>query len=145
MSSEVFVVAYEGAQDDPGVLGYAMQRAAVEGATLLLVHVLEWSPYSFLTPEELEERHGRRAKEIERARSDVTGPALDKVKAAGIEAECVIRYGNVVELVVEEAGKAGAGMIFVGRSGSQSVAARVFGSVPMGLAQISPVPLVIVP
>jgi nucleotide-binding universal stress UspA family protein len=36
-------------------------------------------------------------------------------------------------------------MIFVGRAGSQSMAARVFGSVPIGLAQVAPVPTVIVP
>ena len=35
-------------------------------------------------------------------------------------------------------------MIFVGRAGT-SMAERVFGSVPIGLAQIAPVPTVIVP
>ncbi|MCR8549610.1 universal stress protein [Salipiger sp. P9] len=145
MSSEIFVVAYEGAPDDPGVLDYAITRAKAEDARLLLVHILEWSPYSFLTPQELEERHGRRKQELARAREVVMAPALQKAEAAGVTADGVIRYGQVVELIVEEAKKAEASVIFVGRSGSNSMAARVFGSVPLGLAQIAPVPTVIVP
>ena len=49
MSKEIFVVAYEGA-DDSTLLNYAIERARKEDATLHIVHVLEWSPYTFLTP-----------------------------------------------------------------------------------------------
>lgn len=145
MSSETFVVAYEGKDGDDGLLDYAIERARKDGASLLIVHILEWSPYKFLTPQELEERHGRRKEELARAQSAIIDPALAKVKAAGIEATGKLRYGSVVELIAEIAKEAGAAMIFVGRSGSSSVAARVFGSVPIGLAQIAPVPTVIVP
>lgn len=145
MSSETFIVAYEGDPDDPGVLDYAISRAKAEDASLLIVHILEWSPYSFLTPQELEERHGRRKQELARANEVVMAPALAKCKAAGVKADGCIRYGQVVELIVEETKKAGASVIFVGRAGSNSMAARVFGSVPLGLAQIAPVPTVIVP
>ncbi|EIE50125.1 universal stress protein [Salipiger aestuarii] len=145
MTSETYVVAFEGAPDDPGVLDFAIKQAKGDGASLLLVHVLEWSPYSFLTQEELAERHGRRKKELERANAIVMAPALAKADAAGVPATGVIRYGQVVELILEETRKAGATEIYVGRSGSQSVAARVFGSVTLGLAQLSPVPTVIVP
>ncbi|MBY6003995.1 universal stress protein [Salipiger bermudensis] len=145
MSSETFVVAYEGDPADPAVLDYAIIRAKAEGAKLLLVHVLEWSAYSFLTPQEVEERHGRRKKELSRANEVVMAPALQKCEAAGIAADGVIRYGQVVELILEETKKASASVIYVGRSGSQSMAARVFGSVTLGLAQLAPVPTVIVP
>ncbi|MBN9886161.1 universal stress protein [Salipiger abyssi] len=145
MSSETFVVAYEGDPEDPGVLDYAIARAKAEGARLLLVHILEWSPYSFLTPQELEERHGRRKQELARANETVMAPALAKCEAEGVTADGLIRYGQVVELIVEETKKAGASVIFVGRSGANAMAARVFGSVPLGLAQIAPVPTVIVP
>lgn len=109
------------------------------------MHVLEWSPYKFLTPQEVEERHGRRKQELARANEVVMAPALAQCEAAGIEAAGVIRYGQTVELIIEETRKSGATMIIVGRSGSQSMAARVFGSVPIGLAQVAPVPTVIVP
>ena len=89
--------------------------------------------------------HGRRKQELARAHEIVLAPALEKARASGVEASGIIRYGQVVELVVEETAKAGGTVIFVGRSGSQSMAARVFGSVPLGLAQVAPVPTVIVP
>ncbi|WP_417718644.1 universal stress protein [Salipiger sp.] len=145
MSTETFVVAYEGGSGDDGLLDYAIERAGKEGAALLLVHILEWSPYTFLTPQEVEERHARRKEELSRAEEATMAPALAKCAAAGVEARCKIRYGSVVELIVETTREAGATMIFVGRAGSQSMASRIFGSVPIGLAQVAPVPTVIVP
>ncbi|MBY6154989.1 universal stress protein [Vannielia litorea] len=145
MSSETFIVAYEGEKGDTPTLDYAIERAKKDGANLLVVHILEWSPYSFLTPDELEERHGRRKQEMARAKEIVLDPAVAKVKAAGLEASAELRYGSVVDKIVEIATEKSASMIFVGRAGSQSMAARVFGSVPIGLAQVAPVPTVIVP
>jgi len=145
MTTETFVVAYEGGDGDSSLIDYAIERAKKDGAQLLLVHILEWSPYSFLTPQELEERKQRRAEELERAKSAVLDPAMEKVKAAGIAVDCRLKFGNVVELIAEIADQEDAAMIFVGRAGSQSMAARVFGSVPIGLAQVAPVPTVIVP
>jgi len=145
MTTEKFVVAYEGSDGDTTLLDYAIERAKKDGTSLVLVHILEWSPYSFLTPQELEERKARRTEEMDRAKSAVLEPAMEKVRAAGVEVECQLRYGSVVELVCEIAKKEGAAMIFVGRAGSSSMASRVFGSVPIGLAQVAPVPTVIVP
>ncbi|WP_010140571.1 universal stress protein [Oceanicola sp. S124] len=145
MSQELFVVAYEGDDDSGSLLDYAIARATKEGAALHIVHVLEWSPYSFLTPQEVEERHARRKEELARAKSAIIDPAVEKASAAGVTATGEMRYGQVVELIAEIARTKSAAMIFVGRSGSNSVAARVFGSVPLGLAQIAPVPTVIVP
>ena len=145
MTTETFVVAYEGADDSSNVLAYAIARAQKDGALLHLVHVLEWSPYTFLTPQEIEERTTRRKQEMARAQEAIIDPALSKVRAAGLEATGEIRFGQVVEIISETASKMGAEMIVVGRSGSNSVAARVFGSVPLGLAQIASVPTVIVP
>ena len=93
----------------------------------------------------LEERKQRRSEELDRAKSALLDQALEKVKAAGVEVDCRIKFGSVVELIAEIASKENASMIFVGRAGSQSMAARVFGSVPIGLAQVAPVPTVIVP
>ncbi len=145
MSQEIFVVAYEREGDSSSVLTYAAERARKDGATIHVVHVLEWSPYTFLTQEEVEERTTRRKEEMTRAKEAIIDPALDKLRAAGVEATGEIRFGQVVEIISESATRIGASMIFVGRAGSNSVAARVFGSVPIGLAQIATVPTVIVP
>lgn len=144
MTGEIFIVAYEGDDDSGAVLAYAMERALKAGASLLIMHVLEWSPYKFLTPTELEERHSRRKQEMARAQSAIIDPALEKARAAGVPAEGRMTYGNVVELLCKAARDKGAAQIFVGRSGG-GFGNRVFGSVTIGLAETSPVPVVIVP
>ncbi|WP_118132925.1 universal stress protein [Oceanicella sp. SM1341] len=143
MTQETFVVAFAG--DDMNVVDYAAERAAKAGAKLHLVHVLEWSPYSFLTPEELEQRHVRRRNELARAQGAVIDPVLKTLAEREIPASGEIRYGSVVDLVIDTAKSTGATMIFVGRTTSSSMSARVFGTVSLGLAQAAPVPTVIVP
>lgn len=145
MTTETFIVAYEGDDGSGRLLNYAIERAKRDSARLKIVHVLEWSPYKFLTPDELEERHARRREEMERAQKAIIDPAIKTAQAAGIEAEGEMRYGAVVDLIADIAKKSGASMIFVGRSGGNSIAARIFGSVPLGLAQVAPVPVIIVP
>lgn len=144
MTQETFVVAYEGADDSVSTLDYAIERAKRANARLLIMHVLEWSPYSFLTQTELEERHLRRKQEIDRAKSAIIDPAVAKAKAEGVEAEGKMTYGSVVELICSTAQEAGATQVFVGRSGG-SLSSRLFGSVTIGLAAAATVPVVIVP
>ena len=67
------------------------------------------------------------------------------MRAAGVTAAGEIRYGSVVEVITDTAKKTGAAMICVGSEGGNALGARVFGSVPLGLAQLAPVPTVIVP
>ena len=46
-------------------IDYAAVWANAVAAPLVVVHVIEWSPYSFNTPMENEERHRRRVAKIE--------------------------------------------------------------------------------
>ncbi len=144
MSQESYVVAYEG--EDRSVLDFAIERARRNSASLHLVHILEWSPYSFLTPQELAERHKQRNQEMARAETAIMNPAVAHAKAEGVaNVTSELRYGSVADLLADIAKQRNATFIFVGRSGGGSIAARVFGSVPIALAQISTVPVVIVP
>jgi len=141
MAQEVFVVAYDGT--DQHVVDFAVDRALKEDAQLLIVHVLEWSPYSFLTTEELAERHKTRQQELTRANETIMKPILEKARQAGARVDGDVRYGHVVDVICSIAKERSATMIFVGRSSSLST--RVFGSAASGLAQSAPVPTVIVP
>ena len=145
MAQATYVIAYEGDEDGTRVLDFAIRQAKAADAKLLIIHVLEWSPYQFLTPEEVEERHGRRKQEIGRAQKVILDPAMERANKAGVEAEARLPHGSVVPLVDKAAREAGASMIFVGRSGASSLGARIFGSVPLGLAQIATIPTVIIP
>ncbi len=140
-----FVVAYDGSDAARRALDHAVALALGSGAEIVLAHVLEWSPYSFLTAEELAERHKRRNEELERARTAVVAPALKVVTASGLTVETDIRYGHVAETLVAIAEEAGAAQIIIGRTGQSTMVSRLFGSVAGTLAQIAPVPVTIVP
>ena len=57
------VIGLDGHSSGGRALTYATQLASLIGeCELLVVYVIEWSPYSFQTPEENAERHKRREK-----------------------------------------------------------------------------------
>lgn len=124
---------------------YALQQAEHAGAELKILHVLEWSPYSFLTQEELAERHQKRNEELHRAREAICEPALKALGETKVSVATEVRHGNVPEVLAQYADETGASEIFVGRHGGGQLAARVFGSVPNALIQISKIPVTIVP
>lgn len=139
------VVAYDGSEAGRRAVDYAALAAERDAATLVVAHVLEWSPYSFLSAEELAERHRRRAEEVARARTAVVDPVLQDLSARGVSAEAEIRYGHVAETLCSIASDLAAAAIVVGRTGATGMTARLFGSVAVSLAQIAPVPVTIVP
>jgi nucleotide-binding universal stress UspA family protein len=143
--SKKFLVACDGSPASGRALKLAIEQAKMCGGSILLAHVLEWSPYSFLTPEELEERHKRRNEEIKRAETALIEPLAEDVRGEGIEVESVIRYGHVNETLVDIAEKEAVSQMFIGRTGHSSLSKIVFGSVASAMAQIAPVPCTVVP
>ena len=140
-----FLVAIDGSGAGARALAFAHDRAQREGGSLLLVHVLEWSPYTFLTKQELAERHARRNQELTRAEAAIISPLAAQYLGKGVEIETAIKYGHVTETICKVAVDTGATQIVTGRTGASGVKARVFGSVAGMLAQIAPVPCTIVP
>lgn len=142
--ADIFIVGFDGTASAKRAVQHAASQAKASGGTVHIVHVLEWSPYSFLTPEELSERHKRRKEELARAES-IVQPLADQLKADGTDASCEVRYGHAGELLCEIAEKMKAREIVVGRVGTTSIAARLMGSLALTLVQASPVPVTIVP
>jgi len=140
-----YVVACDGSASSQRALEFAIDQARGNGASVLIAHVLEWSPYSFLTPEELEERHKRRGEELARAKTALIDPLLAAVSTDGVEVDSVVKYGHVAETLTAIATEVGAAQLFIGRTGESSLAVRMFGSVAGTLAQIAPIPCTIVP
>ncbi|GGH26673.1 Nucleotide-binding universal stress protein, UspA family [Cribrihabitans marinus] len=141
-----FVVGYDGSTASRRALDFALERAEASGAEVLVAHILEWSPYSFLTPNELEERHMRRKEELARAESALIAPLKSELEASPVPVETTLKYGNVADTLCALAKDSGATQIFIGRKGEGGgFAARVFGSVAGTLAQCAPVPCTIVP
>lgn len=143
--SNKYLVACDGSPASARALQFAINQAKSDGASILIAHVLEWSPYSFLTPEEIEERHARRTDELKRAQMAVVDPLVSSATNEGIQADSVIRYGHVTETLAGIAAKEAVSQMFIGRTGYSNLATRVFGSVAGTMAQIAPVPCTIVP
>ncbi|MEZ5752587.1 MAG: universal stress protein [Paracoccaceae bacterium] len=139
------VVAVDGSDAGRRAVAHAAELASGAGASLVIAHILEWSPYSFLTQEELAERHKRREQELARAETALVSPLIAELAAKGLSARAAIRYGHVAETLVEIAKAEGASQIVTGRTGAGGLSARLFGSVAGTLAQIAPVPVTIVP
>jgi len=140
-----FVVGYDGSEGARRALDFAIERAAAQGGSVVIAHVLEWSPYSFLTPNELEERHTRRKEELERAETALMAPIVKEVSGKGAEIETAIKYGKIADVLCGIAKDMGASQMFIGRNGHSQMGARVFGSVASVLVQTAPVPCTVVP
>lgn len=142
---DVFVAAFDGSEAGRRAVEFALSRARACGGRLVVVHVLEWSPYSFLTPEEVAERHRRRQQELDRAQAAILDPLVKEIGGQGVPVETEVRFGHIAETLATVARERGATQLFVGRTGASSVMSRIFGATVGTLAQISPVPCTIVP
>lgn len=143
--SETFVVAVDGSPGSERALQRAIAMGKDLGAKLVLAHVIEWSAFSFHTPEELAERHKRREEELDRANEVVLGPSEKIVKDAGLSCETVVLHGHPAETLIKIASDKNAEIIFAGRKGQSKMGALLFGSVAGSLVQISPVAVTVVP
>lgn len=139
------VVGYDGCDSAKAALSFAADLARALGSDIVVAHVLEWSPYSFLTPTELEERHKRRGEELARAEAAILAPALESLKDSGLTISTALKYGGIAATLGDIATDEGASQIIIGRNGEPGLSSRVFGSVAVSLAQSAPVPVTIVP
>ena len=142
---DIYIVAYDGSDASRRTAQFAAERAKLAHAHLHLVYVLEWSPYSFLTQEELAERHQRRAQELERATQFVLTPMAQELTAAGYTVSSEVRYGNVAKTIHEIAGEKNAKIIYIAKSNDSGLASRLLGNVPGTLIQIANIPVAVVP
>lgn len=143
--TDVWLVGIDGSEGGRKAADFAAGRAKTVGATLIVVYVIEWSPYTFNTPEENEERHQRREEEIDRARTRFLEPLVAEFSGRGLAVEGIVQHGHAAEVMSELAGQRGASQIFIGRTGGTKIAGLVFGSIAAALVQVSPVPVTVVP
>ena len=143
--TDVLLAGVDGSEDGKRAAAFAATRAKAAKARLVVAYVIEWSPYTFNTPEENEMRHKRREEEIDKANALVIDPLVGALKKSGIEVQGIVRHGHPAQVLSDLAGETGACQIFIGRRGISRMAALLFGSVAGTLVQISPVPVTVVP
>ncbi len=139
------VVGLDGSGSGNRALDHAKRMAKLVGSCeLILVYVIEWSPYTFQTPEENAKRHGRREEEIALAHSRVIDPAVAAVQSDGFKAKGVVLHGDVATLLNEVAVGEDASQIVVGRSSEHGIKQRVFGSATSNLVMHAQLPVTVV-
>lgn len=140
------VVGYDGSPQGDKAIAFAKSISKLIGdCEIVMVFVIEWSPYSFHTPEELEERHQRREHEIGQARDYVLKPVAEKARAEGFTVATEVRHGDAGKLLDRIARERGANQIIVGRTGTGGLRDRVFGTVSAKLVAATTVPVTIIP
>lgn len=142
--SEIYIVGFDSTEHSRRAVEYATTCAKKSDAEICLVHIVEWSPYSFHTPEELAERRGRREQELDRANA-VVQPMVDELSNAGVKVSSEIKHGNAADLLCKIAAEKNAAQIIVGRTGDSGFAQRLLGGLAHTLVQVAPVPVTIVP
>jgi len=143
--SKVLLVGIDCSNCSNRALQYAADWAESSEAQLIVVHVIDWSPYSFNTALENEERHKRREAELQRAHQEIIDPIVSELTGKNISATGVIRHGHPAETIQMVAEESGATNIVIGKTGSSRIKSQLFGSVANTLVQISKIPVTVVP
>ncbi len=143
--TQVLLVGIDCSDCSHRAVDYAANWARIASARMYVVHIIEWSPFSFNTPQENEKRHQRREAELARAHSQILDPILADLKSKGVAAEGVVRHGHPAETLSALSAELNATNIIIGRKGQSPIKAKLFGSVASTLVQISDCPVTVIP
>jgi nucleotide-binding universal stress UspA family protein len=143
--TDAILIGIDGSKAGEHAVSFAVSQAKSGNKRLVLGYVVEWSPYTFNTPEENEQRHLRRKEEIKNAEERVLNPLLKSLESEGVKALGVVRHGQVADVLLQIAKEQNAGQIVVGRIGHSGIKSLLFGSVATKLIQLAHIPVTIVP
>jgi nucleotide-binding universal stress UspA family protein len=143
--TDTILVGLDGSPDSRRAVDFIIARAKSIKAQVILAFVIEWSQYSFNTPEENEQRHKRREEEIQTAHERVLDPVLKTLTSEGVKITGVVRHGQVADVLLQIAKEHNVDHIIVGRIGHRDVKTMLFGSVVSKLIQLTHIPVTIVP
>lgn len=143
--SNTILVAVDGSETSKRAIDFAARAAKESDKKMVLAYVIDWSPYSFHTPDELAERHKRRESEISRAEESVLKPEAASIGESGLDVETVVRHGNIGETLSDLATEFDVSQVYIGRRGESKIRSALFGSVTASLIQASSVPVTVIP
>ena len=143
--TQVLLVGTDCSECSHRAVDYAAKWAKLADLHLYIGHVIQWSPFTFSTLQENEERHMRREAELVRAHAEILDPIVADLRSKGVDAEGVVRHGNPAETLSALANELDATNIIIGRKGESLIKAKLFGSVASTLVQISDHPVTVIP
>ncbi len=143
--STKLVIGLDGEASGERALAYARRLSGLIGTCeMLIVYVVEWSPFSFQTAEENAERHKRREEEISVAMERVVDPAVSALEKDGFKARGMVKHGDVAEVLNRVAIEENADQLIVGRASEGGFAKRIFGTATASLVMQANVPVTVV-
>ena len=143
--TDTILIGIDGSKASENAVSFAVSQAKSGNSRLVVCYVVEWSPYTFNTPEENEQRHMRRKEEIKNAKERVLNPILKSIESEGVKALGVVRHGQVADVLLQLSKEQDVGQIVVGRIGHSGIKSLLFGSVATKLMQLAHIPVTIVP
>ncbi len=142
---DLYLVGVDGSEGGHRAFLHAANAARRDGAGLLVVHVIDWSPYTVMPPQDLADQHRRHDQQLAQATTTILEPLAAEAQAAGVTVEILARHGHATAVLTALVGERGAAQIFVGRHGHSRVHEVLFGSVPLALVHKAAVPVTVVP
>ena len=143
--STTLLVGLDGEGSGNRAVAFAKRTAnLIKDAEILIVYVIEWSPFSFQTAEENAERHKRREEEISKALERVVTPAVERLTAENMKARGLVKHGDVAATLNAVAVEHNAAQIIISRSSEGGFAQRIFGSSTANLVMNASVPVTVV-
>ena len=143
--SAKLVIGLDGEGSGNRALAYGKRMAKLIGeCELIVVYVIEWSPFSFQTAEENAQRHKRRDEEIAVAQTRIIEPALALLSDAGLTVRGIVRHGDVADTLNAISVEENADQIIVSRTSEGGFAKRMFGSSTANLVMSASVPVTVV-
>lgn len=139
------VIGLDGTETGERALTFAKDLAGrIADSELLVVYIIEWSPFTFQTAEENAKRHKRREEEIELATNRIVAPAIESLEKSGFKASGIVRHGDVAETLNKITVENGGSQIIVGRMSANGISKRLFGSSTQNLVMHADVPVTVV-
>lgn len=143
--STTLVVGLDGESSGERALAFGKQLAGLmNDAEILVVYIIEWSPYSFQTAEENAQRHKRREEEISTAQERIITPAINALLAEGLKARGIVRHGDVAAALDAVCVEEKADQLIVSRTSDGGFVTRFFGSSTANLVMNASVPVTVV-
>ena len=143
--NNTILVGIDGSETSRRAAEFAASVAKSKDLPLVVAYVIEWSAFTFNTPQENEERHMRREEEITTAREKVLNPMLHALEKEGVKVSGIVRHGQVADVLIQIGKEKNADQLVLGRIGQSKIKTMIFGSVAAKLVQLSDIPITIVP
>lgn len=137
------LVPLDGSENSMRALKTAVEMAKGFDGKITLIHVVP--PLKGIhTPVHEEDFFTAAEEAISKAGADILADAEEKVKAAGIQVETLLRSGHVVEQIIKTCRGGEFDLIVMGARGISRVEAILLGSVSDGVTRYAHLPVLVV-